>query len=368
MLARILDHLTGYERLRHRGDQLFLSGKFDEARRQYARAHGVLSARDHRRSAIDSLMRQCDEQRGVGVEASAVLESLPRRESESEFHAGLEDIFELAIGDKTRERADLYRGLGDDFKAGYVALVQGDAPRAVRSLAAASTSYGSSFVAHLEHGRALSLGGEMEQAAEALRRAERLGPDDREVKILASAIDIELQRFEPAKRRLSNVSDPEPEVSFLLGKALAGLRLSDEALEQFRSTVNREPQFHEAYFEGSRLVGANGDRQAQLELLSRACALAPDEVAYNRELATLVVGQELDEEAGLAACDRLLATDDDNAWQYLYWVAELYIRRGWRKEARDPLTKALKLLPGDQLEERHRIEARLFELEQPGGG
>jgi hypothetical protein len=57
-----------------------------------------------------------------------------------------------------------------------------------------------------------------------------------------------------------------------------------------------------------------------------------------------------------------MLSDPDNRWQYLHWVAELYIRRGWTSEARDPLQKALALAPPERRTERHVIEARLREL------
>ena len=55
-------------------------------------------------------------------------------------------------------------------------------------------------------------------------------------------------------------------------------------------------------------------------------------------------------------------TDDENSWEYLHWIAQLYIRRGWRREARDPLEKALELLPPNRGVERLEIEQRLQTL------
>ena len=141
-----------------------------------------------------------------------------------------------------------------------------------------------------------------------------------------------------------------------------GLKRDDAALEKFREAVALEPNFDEAYFEAALLLGKVHDSEAQFGLLNRACALAPDEVRYNRELARLVLAETFDEEAGLAACDRLMITDEDNAWQYLYWIAELYIRRGWKREARDPLEKALRLVPPERSADRHEIETRLASL------
>ena len=55
-------------------------------------------------------------------------------------------------------------------------------------------------------------------------------------------------------------------------------------------------------------------------------------------------------------------TDGENRWEYLDWIAQLYIRRGWRREARDPLEKALELLSCDRRKERRKIEERLQTL------
>ena len=153
-----------------------------------------------------------------------------------------------------------------------------------------------------------------------------------------------------------------PEARFLMGKALAGLNRVDEALDALRETVLMEPHFHEAFFEAGRLLRGRGDIEAAFELMKRASGLAPDEVRYSRELVSLVLDNALDEEVGLAACDRLMVADEENRWQYLQWIADLYIRRGWKREARDPLEKALSLLPPERRSERHAIEARLQSL------
>jgi len=245
-----------------------------------------------------------------------------------------------------------------------VALVQGNAKRAVQLLDKAAAATPSSFVVHLELGRAQSLGGRLEDAKAALEIAERLAPEDDEGRILAAAVHIETGGFAQARARLLPAIDRGggPEARFLLGKALAGLRRLDEALDAFRETVLMEPHFHEAFFEAGLLLRGRGDIEGAFELLKRASGLAPDEVRYSRELASLVLENALDEEVGLAACDRLMVADEENQWQYLQWIAELYIRRGWKREARDPLEKALSLLPSERRSERHAIEARLQSL------
>lgn len=373
MIARVLNYLYGYERLRHRGDRLFLAGEFERARIEYTRARSVLSSRDYRSSTLDALIRECDLQaRGRGRASAAPSFEPPWEDVEDPesdeargFYPGLDDLFELAIGEKEPDRIGFYRAMNDDFKAGYVALVQANPERAVRFLSSSAASPGASFVAHLELGRAHSLGGDMGAAREALKLAERSAPNDTEVAILASAVNIELGRYEEARIRLQRLADAavdSPDVKFLLGRALVGLGRDDRALEMFRETVAAEPNFHEAFFEASMLLGKRGDRDAQFRLLSRACALAPDEVRYNRELAELVLAENFDAQAGLAACDRLMVTDEDNAWQYLFWIAQLYVRRGWKREARDPLEKALRLVPPEQRAERREIEAYLGTL------
>ena len=331
----------------------------------------MLGARDYRSTTIDALIRQCDihtRERGSSFDAHAAeLAYLPAPEppagdDERPFHPGLDDLFELAIGEKDPGRIDAYRALNVDFKAGYVALVQGDAARAVRFLSSAAASTTASFVVHLELGRALSLAGDMEPAREALQAADRAARSDTEVAVLLSAVNIELGRCEQARERLTSVAEDDgdnPDVIFLIGRALAGLKRDDAALEKFRETVASEPNFHEAYFEAALLLGKAHDHDGQFRLLNRACALAPDEVRYNRELAQLVLAETFDEEAGLAACDRLMVTDEDNAWEYLYWIAKLYIRRGWKREARDPLEKALRLVPPERSAERREIETCL---------
>ena len=375
MFTHLLNYLYGYERLRHRGDRLFLSGEFERARVEYSSARAVLREGDHRATTIEALLRECDALAGLRASSGIVhkvvapdlpgVHEAPANTEEGGFYPGIDDLFELAIADKSRGRIDAYRVLGDDFKAGYVALVQGNAERAVGSLAASAKEKRASFVVNLELGRALALAGRMDQAREALKTAERSAPSDVEVSILLCAVNIDLGRFDEARERLEVLARDEsddPAITFLLGRSLAGAKKGDAALEKFRQTVKKEPRFHEAYFEAADVLRRRGDSEAAFELLNRACHLAPDEIRYNRDLAELVLSNGHDEEAGLAACDRLMVNDEDNAWQYLKWIAELYIRRGFIREARDPLQKALNLVPRDRVTERMEIERSLASL------
>jgi tetratricopeptide (TPR) repeat protein len=351
VLSLLWNFLKGYERLKERGDHLFLAGEFERALREYSRARSVLSDADHRAIAVDALIRSCERQASREVQYE-----------EDPYHPGLDDLFELAIGDKESSRAEAYRILGRDFRSGYLALVQGSAERAIELLESAAAATPSSFVVHLELGRALSLGGRLEDARAALEIAERLAPADEEGRILAAAVRIETGDSAGARARLLPVIERGaggPDARFLLGKALARMGRVDEALEVLRETVLMEPHFHEAFFEASRLLRRRGDVEGAFELLKRASGLAPDEVGYSRELALLVLENTLEEEAGLAACDRLMLSDGENRWEYLHWVGQLYIRRGWRREARDPLSKALELAPPERRSERLAIQARL---------
>jgi len=373
LFTRLFDYLSGYERLRHRGDRLFLSGEFERARKEYSRARAVLREGDHRSTTIEALLRECDALAGLRASSAIVhsvvapdvpLEDVPGNTEEGEFYPGIDDLFELAIADKPQGRIDVYRVLDDNFKAGYVALVQGYAERAVGFLEA-SKEASSSFVVNLELGRAWSLAGRMDDAREALQRAERSAPSDVEVSILLSAVNIELGRFDEARGRLEVLARDEsddPDIAFLLGRSLAGAKKNDAALEKFRETVKMEPHFHEAFFEAADVLRRRGDSEAAFELLNRACHLAPHEIRYNRKLVELVLSDGHDGEAGLAACDRLMVNDEDNAWQYLKWIAELYMRRGFIREARDPLEKALKLVPRDNVLERMELERHLASL------
>ena len=172
------------------------------------------------------------------------------------------------------------------------------------------------FVVNLELGRALSLAGRMDEAREALKLAPSVPlRSDVEVSILLSAREHRprtIRRGTRASRGrlpVTRANDPDPDITFLLGRSLAGANKSDAALEKFRETVKKEPRFHEAYFEAADVLRRRGDSEAAFELLNRACHLAPDEIRYNRELAELVLsdgGVGDDEEAGLAACDRLM--------------------------------------------------------------
>lgn len=360
MLSFVWNRLLGYDRVKERADRLFLASEFERARLEYHRARSLVPDSDHRAAALDALIRSCDRQLAPSERVAAAPEAddIPPGE--------IEALFELAIADKPESRAEAYRILGGEFREGYVALLQGRARVAAKRFAEAALRTPSSFAVHLELGRALSLAGDLERARDALEVALRLSPDDDEGRLLSAAVSIELGRFAEARSRLLSLVAPgarRPEALFLMGKALAGLDRLDDALEMFRETVKLEPHFHEAFLEAGRLMRARGDVEAAFELLNRAAALAPDEVPCNREVAELVLAHALDEEAGLAACDRLMLVDERNQWEYLHWIGQLYLRRGWKREARDPLRKALDLVPFDRSRDRQVIEERLRGLE-----
>jgi tetratricopeptide (TPR) repeat protein len=353
--------LVGFNRYKQRGDQFFLESNFAGALQEYRRARSTLAPSDYRAVTLDALIRECSVRIGEPVQHEEVVEEEPPG-----FMPGMGDLFELAIADKPAERLKAYRGLGRDFEAGYVWLVQGDAERAIPHLQGAARKNPSTFILQLELGRALSLSGQMESSRFELEKAVRLDPLDLEGLNLLAAVLIQLGRFDEASRILDPLAQKEdagPETFFLLGQCLVGLGREDEALERFRETVAIDSLFHEAFFEGAMLLKKRGDIPNALPLMSRACTISPDEVSYNLELVEWVLAQDLDEEIGLAACDRLMVTDEPNQWRYLGWVAELYLRRGWRREARDPLRKALNLVPPDRTEERQRLQRQLAELE-----
>jgi tetratricopeptide (TPR) repeat protein len=356
MLGKLIYRVVGPNRFKNRGDRFFLENDFARALREYRRARWAVSSLDYRTATLGALIRECSTRLG---------ESDPTSE-EASLVPGLQDLFDLAIGEKSSDRAAAYRGLGDEFQAGYVALVQGDAEKAVRRLGLVAMKSPASFVLQLELGRALSMAGEMERARVELEKAYRLNPDDREALLLLAAVDIQLGRFDEASNILEILvrkEDVGPETLFLLGRCLVGLGKIEQAMARFRETVEMDSRFHEAYYEGAKILKEHGDIEGALRLITRASALVPDEVAYNLELAGLVLEHELDEQLGLEACDRLMVTDEENQWQYLSWIAELYVRRGWQREARDPLRKALRIVPSHRTEERLALERRLAELE-----
>jgi len=374
MLAGILARLVGYERYKGRGDRFYLAGDYGRALGAYRSARSLLSETDGRLAAVEPLLRECAERTGL-ADRRSFYSADPASGAEREpFHPGISDLFELAIAGKAEERAALYRGLGAEFEAGYVALVRGEGAEAVRQLQAAARGRPPAFVVELELGRAASLVADFEAAARSLEKAVRFSPADPEALNLLAAVRFERGEFQEALDTLAPL-DPlllngraGAEILFVSARALAALGQRQSALERLKEAVGKVSGFHEAYFEGGRLLLSAGDVQGAFSAFRAACAIEPGEVPYNRTLARLVLDhQELEPAEGLAACDRLMVTDDENRWQYLGWIAELYLRKGWRREARDPLEKALELIPAEKSEERRRIERRLAELSgQPG--
>jgi tetratricopeptide (TPR) repeat protein len=370
MWARLFAHLVGYDRYKGRGDRLYLAGVYTRAFHAYRQARALLADTDLRVPAVDALLRECAERTGLADRQAFHSEPGLSSEPAAPFHPGLSDLYELAIAGKDDARARLYRGQGADFKAGYVALVRGEGKEAVRLLSLSARGGAPSFVKQLELGRALSLVGELSEAARALEKALQLSPRDPEALNLLAAVQVEQGSFDSALQTLSPL---EPllqsgragaEALFISARALAGRGERELALERLRQAVAKESGFHEAYFLGGELLLAGGDVPDAFEAFRTACSIEPEEVLYNRSLARLVLDRRLAAEVGLAACDRLMVTDEENRWEYLCWIAELYLQRGWRREARDPLQKALDLLPGEKSEERRRILRQLAELDR----
>lgn len=364
----VLAWLIGYDRLKTRGDRFFLAQDYFQAHREYTRATWALRPADYRTATLDALRRDCAARVGLDEpKASPEAINQPSDGDSSPFHPGIHDLFELAIAGKPTARASAYRNLGPEFESGYVALVEGDGLRASRELSLAARTNSPSFIIALERGRALSLAGNLSEAEEALVMAVRLAPEDVEGLNLLAAVRIELGNFEGARRLLAQVESSGSatvETTFLMGRALAGLQENDEALRYFKEAARREPRFADPFFEGGRILEERGDVAGAFAAYSAAAGLLPEDVVFNRRLATLVLAHGLDARAGLAACDRLMLADEERNWQYLAWIAELYVAKGWTSEARDPLEKAIPLVPADLAAERRNLERRLAELER----
>ena len=357
----LLPRLIGFDRLKGKGDRFYIGGEYARAYRAYKRAALAVGSSDYRRASVEGLLADCARRCGVPHEAS-----FPEGGSASEvFVPGIHDLFELALADKPTERAERYRNLGPEFEAGYVALVQGEGERALRHLDAAARAESSEFVIELERGRAASLAGRMKEAEAALARARLREPNDVEGLNLLAAVKIQLGDFAGAERFLSpvdNRGEGTAETFFLLGRALSAAGRRQEALEKLAEAVRREGRFHEAYFEGGAILEAEGDVPGAFRAYRMASSLDPEDISYNRNLARVVLEHGLDVREGLAACDRLMLVDEERHWEYLSWVAELYVAAGWKREARDPLQKAIRLVPAGLVEERSRLERRLAEL------
>ncbi len=376
---RLFDAVVGFDRIKHRGDRYFLAGDFHRAKRAYERARSTLAPVDYRLATMDALIRECSVrtgepfdrmQEGPSIGSPSHLASASTEEDRP-FVPDMNDLLELAIAEKAPDRAAMYRGLGSEFEAGYVALVQGEPARAIELLRLAGRKLRPTFVLHLELARALSMTGDMNAARAELEKARSLARSDLEASNLLGAVLIQLGKYEDAGKVLLPLLDRQEagaESVFLLGRSLAGQGRRGEALARFREAVERDSGFPDAYFEAGRLLREEGDDPAALRLLKQACSILPDVVDYNRELAMLVLERELDVDAGLAACDRLMITDEENRWEYLSWIAELYLRNGWRREAVDPLRKAIALVPSDLPKERLALQDRLSSLEGVSNG
>lgn len=379
---RLLNSVVGFDRIKHRGDRHFVDGDFHRAKREYERARSTLAPLDYRGATIDALIRECSARTGepvelmgegsrIGAPSPPISPISMTAEEEPPFVPDMNDFLELAIAGKAPERAAMYRGLRWEFEAGYVALAQGEPERAIELLQLAGRKLRPTFVLHLELGRAMSMVGDMTAALAELEKATQLSPTDLEASNLMGAVLIQLGKPEDAEKVLLPLIDRQEagvESLFLLGRSLACQGRRGEALARFREAVERDGGFHDAYFEAGRLLKEEGDDAGALRLLQQACSILPDEVDYNRELATLVLARELDVDAGLAACDRLMITDEENRWEYLSWIAELYLRNGWRREAIDPLRKAIALVPSDRPKERFGLQTRLADLERIPNG
>lgn len=150
------------------------------------------------------------------------------------------------------------------------------------------------------------------EAAEALRSAHRIAPDD-------------------------------PDINSLLGVALSRLGRHDEARSHFEASLARDGGSYETLVNASAAANLAGDADAAKRLAERALALRPSGVEAVFALANAAAALGRDEEA-VGLYRRAIAVDPRSP-DLLQNLGNVLARMGRRREAAEALRQALSLSP-----------------------
>jgi tetratricopeptide (TPR) repeat protein len=187
----------------------------------------------------------------------------------------------------------------------------------------------------------------LEEAAQSLRRAVELAPDDVAQKVRLSTVLMQLERAGEARELLSMPpvdASTVPEVLNNLGAACEQEGDLEAAAEHYRAAAERAPQLAVAWSNLGRVQAARGLHDEAEQPLSRAAALAPDDWATRLELARVWIarGESARGEAELKAVARIAP-----GGAVLAELGELCRAGGRVQEAIDAYGEALAREPGD---------------------
>jgi tetratricopeptide (TPR) repeat protein len=223
-------------------------------------------------------------------------------------------------------------------------LDNGQHQQAAGAYSAILASYGEYAPAYLGRGRAQLASGNLEAGIADLTRAVELDPK-------ASALAEELAdvlfthgRFQEAVTRYQQAlasGDISAQAHYRLASSLVQLDLSDEALPQFKSALEKDPSHEEARLYYAKLLNANG-RYAEAEETLRSAKSRIDSDFFN-ELGTALLEQEKLDEAEEVA--RSYMSEDPETARPHALLGEIYLRRKQFDPARRELIRALRIDP-----------------------
>ncbi|WP_025321742.1 tetratricopeptide repeat protein [Deferrisoma camini] len=277
----------------------------------------------------------------------------PEPPTEEEAAPADTDLFEFYLEAVDPAERAVLTGLGEAFRAGFVALQQGDLDEAGRRLGEAAAEHPGAAGPAYALGVLHSLRGEWAEAEARFKEALAAAPDlaaavhhwadtlreagqtERAVRLLERWVEdhpedgpswvrlaalrldggdpeAALAALDPAAQ---SFSEPPPEVGLLRARTLEALGRTDDAVTELQGVLARRPDLVEALVPLGRILLARGGVHAE-----RAAEV-------------------------FKHCVRI---DPGRGWWYLLRVAEAYAARGWAAEAREILDHAAARLPEDE--------------------
>lgn len=183
-----------------------------------------------------------------------------------------------------------------------------------------------------------SIEGRQEEAMDQYNEVLRLNPTDREALLRQALLYLDKNdktKAEAAFKKLVEVY-PNHLSYFSLGHFYKTESRNREAIEAFKTSTRKNPEFYQSYVALTDLYEAAGDRKSQEKIYREMLKLRPDDDIVKIRLASLLLKNGRKSEAG-----KLLDGNPNLS------LGKLYIQQGRLKEALGELEAAFKAEPGN---------------------
>ena len=162
---------------------------------------------------------------------------------DDEIETDSAQVFELLLHGLEPKIAKFYRGLGSEFQDAYLALVDGDATKAIAGLTQLIEAYPDSPDLHFELGRAYLSDENIDKAEEFLRKAYELAPDNTQIMFALTEVCWEAKKWSSAEeilQKLLKIDNKKPDVYYFMGQGAIhsgsyekGLLAVDDGIAKF---------------------------------------------------------------------------------------------------------------------------------------